>query len=107
MDLTVITSTISQYLNIQFILIVNILSYFLIKLGEKLNGTHFLSKVQKKSITFIVTLLCVFFFKMFSLGTLDVLILSALLTPYTYNYIIVYILKTLKVPYNVADTEII
>ena len=107
MDLASILASISQYLSITFILIVNIVTYFLIKFGEKINGVNVLTKTQKKAITFGVIVLCIAIFHIFSLSTLDVVILSSLLTPYTYNYIMRHLLKTLKVPYNQADTEII
>jgi hypothetical protein len=106
--LSTLIDTVSNFISVPFIVSVNLISYVAIKNVEKLNKERVLQKNEKKGIVFLITiLLMTVFFYLNPQTTFDILFLSALLSPYTYNFILKSLLKNLNLSYNKSDLELI
>lgn len=105
--LSTIIDSISNFISIPFIISVNIIAYTLIKNIELWNKDKVLTKIQKKGMVFAVNILTMAAFMLLNPSTtFDILLLSGLLTPYTYNYVMKNLLKTLGIEYNKLDLEL-
>lgn len=108
MDINVLPQGLSEYLNVWYIFCVNLLSYGIIKNFEILNKEKALSKIQKKGVVFFVVIIMMGVFIYFkTTSSFEVLLLSALISPYTYNYVLKNLLKALGVSYNKLNIELL
>ena len=95
-----IYSAIINSLSIPYIVSTNILIYLIIKFIDYLNKEKYVPGITKKIITAIVGLSMGILFHFIGTTTTEVLITSFLVVPFSYKYIIKYILKTFGVYYR-------
>ena len=105
--LSSIVSGILSYINIPYIISINFIVYFLIKNIEVWNKEKVLDKIYKKFITFGACIVVGGLFLWQQVVTFDILLLSMLVTPYSYNYVLKNLLTTFNVEYKKEDTEIL
>lgn len=101
-----LTNNITQFISIPYILIINFIIYFAIKSCEKYNGEKVLEKFEKKAITFAVVALGFVGYYILKLASVEALVLSSLIVPYSYNYVIKAFLTKFGVSYNQSDIEL-
>ena len=87
-------------MSIPYIVSTNILIYLIIKFIDYLNKEKYVPGITKKIITAIVGLSMGILFHFIGTTTTEVLITSFLVVPFSYKYIIKYILKTFGVYYR-------
>lgn len=104
--LDIILATITTFISIPYILSVNIMTYFLVKRFESLNGRKFLSNVQKRMITLGVSLVFFLVFYFYKISNLEVLTLSLFIVPLSYTYVLKKILKMAGISYKSQDLKI-
>lgn len=90
-------TVLTQYISIQFILSTNLLTYLAIKIGEQFDKHKAYSGVEKQLVTLLVTIVLFVIFLIFKISTLDILILSSILSPFTYSVVIKKIFITLGI----------
>lgn len=90
-------------ISIPYILSVNLLVYTIIKSWDGVNGERPVLSIAKRIITLCTggIMFAVFYF--IKISNAEVLILSMILTPFTYKYIMKYILKTFGIQYKTTD----
>jgi hypothetical protein len=97
----------TQYVSIPFILSINLITYFSIKMGEVINKEKIFTSLEKQIITLIVSIISFILFFIFKISNLEVLTLSVLLSPITYKMVIKKILEYAEIGYKKEDTEIL
>lgn len=102
-----IIDLITQYVSIPFILSINLITYFSIKMGEVINKEKIFTSLEKQIITLIVSIISFILFFIFKISNLEVLTLSVLLSPITYKMVIKKILEYAEIGYKKEDTEIL
>lgn len=104
--LTQLFSQLLSNISLPFILSINITTYFLIKLCESFNGSKVLNKIERKFTTFVVTscLFVVFYF--YKISNLEILTVSALLSPFAYQYFFKALLDKFGIGYNKEDLNL-
>lgn len=106
--ITSIIAAITQYVSIPFVISANLLTFVGIKIGENFDKDKIFSCTEKRVVTLIVTLILLILFYFFKVSNLEVLFLSAVLSPFTYSLVIKKILNILGISiYRTSDTEIL
>lgn len=105
--LTTIISSIFSFVNVPLIVSANFIVYFLIKTIETWNGEKILEKSYKKVITFGVCLMLAGVFLWLGIATFDIVLLSILIVPYSYNFIMKSLLETFNVHYNKENINLL
>lgn len=100
-------SQILSNISIPLILSINILTFFVIKIGEEINGRKILDKIYKKFITFVVSVSLVVAFYFYKVSNMEILTVSVLLAPFTYQYIFKSILDKFGIGYKKEDLDIL
>ena len=83
-----IISTLETYISVPFIISVNLLTYLIIKIGEYFDKHKVYSLMEKRIAVLVTTIILFALFLAFHVSTLEVLFLSAILSPFTYAYVI-------------------
>jgi prepilin signal peptidase PulO-like enzyme (type II secretory pathway) len=83
-----IISTLEQYISVPFIISVNLLTYLIIKIGEHFDNDKVYTLMEKRIAVLVTTIILFALFLAFHVSTLEVLFLSAILSPFTYSIVI-------------------
>lgn len=97
---------ISNNFSFSYMIIVNILTYFVIKSADYLNGDAAVPIIHKRIILVIVTLAMFIVYKFYSDISIIVLINSAIAAPVFWSWVLRPILKKLKLNYKQFDKYI-
>lgn len=100
-------SQILSNISIPLILSVNIITFFVIKIVEEMNGKNVLDKVLKKFITFVVSVSLFAIFYFYKVSNLEILTVSVLFSPFTYQYIFKSILDKFGIGYRKEDLDLL
>lgn len=96
-----IINTLESYISVPFILSTNLITYISLKIAESFNKDRVFTTIEKRFTVSIVTTILFAVFFVTKISTLDVLILSAVISPFSYAYVIKKIFKVLGItPYR-------
>jgi hypothetical protein len=95
-----IYTAILNSISIPYIISANILIYLIVKFVDSMNKDSIVPSITKKLITLIVVLFGGFVFSKIGTTSMETLITSGLIVPFSYKFVIKYLLKTFGVYYR-------
>ena len=100
-----ILSTLEQYISVPFIISVNLLTYMAIKIGESFDKHKVYNLMEKRIAVLVTTIILFALFLALHISALEVLFLSAVISPFTYAYVIKRLFGVLGVKIYRKDDE--